>query len=420
MRVGLFGNIANNSYILGKLLRKRGIDVELILDPQDTFAFSQPLWEDCDFVLDADTVMGGKTDWDFWNEKAQSLGWSMPEWVKHVNKSGYSVKTALLKGLRDPSLVMGAIAATQKSKAGVLFAVNVLPVVESLSDFDLLVVYGFGPIYAKLSRVPFVAIPYGADLTVTAFKNDILGFLQRSAYNKAKRILIGDPHFVDSLRKLNVRSRWDYFPCPVDTDQFQPAKDTKDKDAVFESLPNCKGKTIFFMPSRQDFFWKGIDKALRAFLKLAQEREDIALIAPSWGLDTAAARQLVKDNNGENSVMFLPYALSKRRLARFHHAADVVLDQFTLGIYGTTTLEAMACEKPVIANIDSEMYGGHFQHLPPILQAGSEDEIFNAMKKAADNPESLAAIGKESRKWVLSEHVSRPINLLENLIRSYS
>lgn len=51
MRVAVYGNLANSAYIHARLLRRAGIDAELVLEPFDDFVMSDPRWEDLELEL---------------------------------------------------------------------------------------------------------------------------------------------------------------------------------------------------------------------------------------------------------------------------------------------------------------------------------------------------------------------------------
>jgi hypothetical protein len=65
--------------------------------------------------------------------------------------------------------------------------------------------------------------------------------------------------------------------------------------------------------------------------------------------------------------------LSKPLLYEFYLAADFVVDQFIVGMCGTSAVEAMACGAPLVTwiNKDVERPWG----APPVLQARFEDDI---------------------------------------------
>jgi len=385
------------------------MDVQFIHDPHQNMAFSQPLWEDCDLVLDPGAIFSPQS---YWEEKATDVGWRKPDWWKDVSERGRKVV------LRNPNLALRAIVNADAGRSfGMLkFAVGSLHLVNLLSQFDFLILIGVGPVYGKLAGVPFIAIPLGQDITWLPFQDDVEGRLQKSAYAQARRILVYDWRYIDSLRTLNLSNRWTYFPFPIDAEKYAN-RDSRDKNEALDCLrARVSDKFVFFMPSAQEFDLKGTDKALRAFLKLSHERDDVVLVSPSWGQDHARARQIVKESNGENSVIFLPYVVSRPLLNKFYRASNVVVDQFVLGSYGFSVLEAMACERAVIGHIDSNRYRPYLRQLPPNLQAHTEHEIYDKMRWAVENPDALMTIARESRKWVTDQHSLASVQMLQEAI----
>jgi len=362
--------------------------------------------------------MSKKTTWTFWDKKARELSWTMPAWVKRIESA--SRWQVLQDCARSPALATRALTECRRSWPGVKLTLRNMSLLKALSEIDFIAVYGEGAIHAGLAHVPFVAIPFGGDLTISAFRADTLGEMLRAAYAKACRILVGDPDFIDCLARLGLPDRWTFFPCPIDTDRYAPGSASL-HDVVEHVLPDSwRDSFIFFMPSRQDFYWKGTDKPLKAFLRLSRERDDVLLITPAWGADTTNALELVEESRGESQVVFLPHVLSKPHLIDLYRVANLVVDQFALGSYGTSTLEAMACGKPVLTHIDADKYRPYLTCLPPNLQAMSEQAILEKMRWAVENRDLLPDVGRESREWVVAEHNRRPIALLEDIIRNHS
>lgn len=420
MRLGFFGNIANDAYILAKLLRDRGLDAELVLDPHDQFAFSQPIWEDCDLIIDREHLMATTIDRDFWTDKARGLGWANPSWVRDIGGGSLSKLQVAQSGLTHPTVALRAIVNAGRSKDAIKLALRNLHTVRSLSEFGLLVVYGLGPIYALFSGAPYIFIPFGGDVTIEPFRTDPVGALQRKAISKAHKVMVGDPDFITYIKKLGLNNDWVYFPFPVDPTKYAPTNTQEDKKTVRSMLPeSAQNKFIFFMPSRQDFYWKGTDRALKAFLKLCEERDDVVLVTPSWGVDTAKALEMVRATSRKERVVFLPYAISKCGLIKFIHASDLVLDQFVLGSYGTSTIEAMACGKAVVTHIDHEKYRSHLKQLPPNLEARTEDEIREKMRWALAHHEVLDEVGAKSRQWAVTQHYEKSIEIMMGVLREF-
>jgi len=361
--------------------------------------------------------MGSLPNRQFWKAKATELGWEKPEWVHDLGEGSLAAREIAHLAKRNLGLALKVVGRARLSIHAAKFALKSMHIIRALSEYDFLLVYGLGPIYSYFADVPFGAIPFGGDVTIVPFEKNLTSRLQRKAYAKARVILTADPVFVVHLDKLKLSQVCTYFPFPVDTEKYSPSSDSSAKDEVESFLPEfARGKFIYFMPSRQDFVWKGTDKALRAFLRLSRTRSDIVLVTPSWGVDTGAAHEIVKSANVSNGVVFLPYALSKLRLITFLRAADVVLDQFTLGSYGTSMLEAMACEKAVITHVDVARYRPYLDCLPPNLQAETEEEILSQMKWAVENKDACTSVAKKSREWVINQHSKRSMSIVTQLL----
>ncbi len=65
-------------------------------------------------------------------------------------------------------------------------------------------------------------------------------------------------------------------------------------------------------------------------------------------------------------------------MIQYYKIADIVLDQFVLGSWGTSTREkaAMSCGKPVLMFYKKEYILRAFGEEPPILNSFSEEDIF--------------------------------------------
>ncbi len=391
MRVGIFGGLSNVGYNIGKILQKRGIDVELIHNPHISFAFSQPFWDDSPTVVDAEHLVADQASW---SRKVEEIGWKRPDWVRNVSMRSREI------ALRHPRLAFGALRRCGLSLAAARFALGGLHLAGPLSEFDFLILLGIGPIYGSLAGVPYVAIPLGSDIMWLPYQSGVLSRLQRQGYARSRRVLTSDWRFVKSLVWMGM-SNWTYFPLPIDVEAWS-------ESAGVGSLwpASVEGKFVFFMPSGHDFRKVGTDRVLRAFLRLSRNRDDIVLVTSNWGIDSVRVREMVRP---EDDVVLLPYVVSRPIMRSFYHASDVVIAEFVCGSYGLTVLEAMACGKPVISNVKSQEYQPYLHRLPPVLQAETEDEIFRQMKWAVENPDAVSRIGKESREWVASEHSSESV-----------
>jgi glycosyltransferase involved in cell wall biosynthesis len=96
--------------------------------------------------------------------------------------------------------------------------------------------------------------------------------------------------------------------------------------------------------------------------------------------------------------------LNKMKLIDYYNAADVVLDQFTIGTFGTVTPEAMACGKPVMLYFDREVHEWCYGEMPPVVSVRTENKIFIQLMELLDSSNHRAAIGHASREWISKYH----------------
>ena len=161
---------------------------------------------------------------------------------------------------------------------------------------------------------------------------------------------------------------------------------------------------IFFAPSRHNWALKGNDLMLKAFARFRKaSRESAVIILTSWGQEVDRSRELIRALDVESSVIWTP-PLSKMKLIEYYNASDMVLDQFTIGTFGTVTPEAMACAKPVLLFFDREVHEWCYGEMPPVVTARTEDDIFRRMIELGDDPGRLTAIGQASRDWIVKYH----------------
>jgi len=91
-------------------------------------------------------------------------------------------------------------------------------------------------------------------------------------------------------------------------------------------------------------------------------------------------------------------------LIQYYNIADIVLDQFVLGSWGTSTPEAMSCGKPVLMFYKKEFILRAFGEEPPILNSFSEEDIFSNLMKLAKDMDFRKEIGRKSRDWIIKTH----------------
>ncbi|KKK05399.1 glycosyltransferase [Micromonospora sp. HK10] len=86
-------------------------------------------------------------------------------------------------------------------------------------------------------------------------------------------------------------------------------------------------------------------------------------------------------------------------------SADIVLDQFATGAYGTFAVEAMAAGRPVVASIDESLHL-RFGANPPVVNA-TPGTLREALESLLDDRDRAAKIGAESVAYAREVHDGR-------------
>ena len=363
-------NMAQDAYNVTKAMRARGISADLLITTKERYAFSMPLWEDGD--------LSRKAFGDPMNPNNEAVNkYSMPDWIKVVSvRSGFRVLSELE--------LLGKL----------LFIFR---------KYDIVFAHVPGSMYAMVLRCKYV--PYDAGLIryLPFSKNKFPPYRQKAyvpmAYNLLKKsyenapiILFTNPDTLRIFKEAKLKVR--FVPFAIPCDKYSP----KPKEGLYKSHG-----LVFFTPSRHHWKEKGTDKMIRAFSKFAKHNPDSLLVMVDWGTNIQESKELIRKVGIPPKNIRFVQPMPKKDLIDMYNEADVVLDQFTLGSWGTATPEAMACEKPVIMYYDAEVINECFGSLPPILNAHETDEIYQRMEECRD-PEVRRKTGMASREWVKKTH----------------
>ena len=264
---------------------------------------------------------------------------------------------------------------------------------------DITFAYVLTPIYAMLlGDRPYVTVEIGTMRDIP-FDGSDTGKLLANAYRFSDHAIITNPDVVAQANQLGVES-YSFVPHPLDEDLYDAAVDP----AFGEELRAKYGtRFLFFAPARQNWDVKGNDRYLKAFARLRADRQDATLIIPGWGQEVERSQQLCRELGIEDAVDWIP-PQSEALLVEYYRAADVVLDQFILGVFGLTTPKAMGCSAAVLTSYRPELHTWAFPEHPPLIPAETADEIYAELAALLEHPDRLQAIGAESRRWVERYH----------------
>ncbi|HXF91770.1 MAG TPA: glycosyltransferase [Nitrospiraceae bacterium] len=413
MRILHIGNIANNAYNNAKFLRRKGIEADVL--SYDYFhIMGQPEWEDARFDLVLDEF---NPQWD----QVDLQGFHCPTWfireelaprVPGRRKQWFRGQFRLEHLVRDPVRWIQVFVKYRLScinggdryspRLGDFFKIYPFRkwFQQWFRHYDLIQAYATEPIHAMLFAPdrPFIAYEHGTMRDIP-FENSTTGRLLALAYRKAGKVIITNPDVIGSARRLELKN-FQFIPHPVDETKYRPKPTLLRHQLVDQYQTNL----ILFAPSRHDWVLKGNDRLIRAFAQLRKETSSRPiLILCEWGQELDRSRTLIRELGLEKAVVWTP-PLNKMKLIEYYNAADIVLDQFTIGTFGTVTPEAMSCGKPVVLHFDRTVHEWCYAEMPPVLSAKEEKEIFGWMVELGGSPQARAQIGQASREWIEKHH----------------
>lgn len=425
LRVGFYGGMANNAYVAAKSAYNLGYDAVHIRDLSDSFPFSQPVWEDAVMTIPYDDVyqkVWRRVDWQKIEEQNK---WHPPSWV--VTPDEKLKKKTFREYVRQYGLSF-------KSVASFLYlrrADRRHSVIAEMQRCNALFVCGVeAEILAWCSGVPYVIWPHGGDIRLASglipyegkgLRSFISYWANRAylhmAYKKALWIGTHDCKGITG-EMGDVRFPIELFPMPMPRQLRSNSKHErhmllrKVMTSMDVELPEAD--FYFFIPSRISFFWKKTHLLFKSIKELSKSSR-CHFIFSGWGEDYNEMRAKVQNDN----VTFLPFAISKPFVFEIFKGADLVIDQFYLGAYGTAAVEAMSCNVPVMMYVETESFLKRGWSPPPALSAKDEDDVFRILTRVANNELDLEKAGDDLHAWFLKVHHDEVVipNFYNDLLR---
>jgi glycosyltransferase involved in cell wall biosynthesis len=241
----------------------------------------------------------------------------------------------------------------------------------------------------------------GGDIWYECARADQLGILQRRAFREAAGFFVSNPWSFAHAR----RYRFDnlvFMPLILDQDEYAPGP-PKYRD---EWKQRVGGSFFVLSTARMDNYFKGSHLALEAFAQFSRRFPEARLVLMQWGEDAGALLTRLKSSELDGKVLVLPIA-GKKRLVEYLRSADCLLDQFVLGYYGATALEAMACGLPTIMRLESIQYQSLCDTgAPPVHDASTVPEIVAWLEKLASDADAVGDSARRHRQWFLENHGS--------------
>lgn len=392
--VGFACNLANNAYIMAKGLHRRGINCKLFIETDftDSYIMSQPAWEDQWFVGD-----------DLPERNDILNGWRRPD---------YCIECRYKQELSSFAREFDYVEMNRRlSKIGIITndpinylkhhqIISHLEMLENMNNMDVLHVSGIMIGVASFLKKPYVTFPFGGDLYITPLEDNLRGWFQVQGFRRADMHIASGKLMADYLQRLGIRkNKIVLLPFMYDTEEYAPMSNNRLKIELHNAYP---GKKIFFIGARQNWIWKGNDKLYRAISRIKNVKEKAVFITTWWGQDMNKSDLLINELGITETIVKIGIA-SKGALKHYIDAADVCIDQFTLGSLGTFSLESLSFAKPLLAYYSNDKHF-EFAEVPPLFNVSTEDQIYETLNNIIDDKVDLADIGAEARKWINKYH----------------
>jgi glycosyltransferase involved in cell wall biosynthesis len=371
----ILGNMANDGYAVAKELRRMNVDVDLAVNSSD-FGMALPEWEDGNI---SDTV----DPYSIHRNDIQNA-WNPPGWIRYFdfqNKIPWKNHTTVKIKVR-------------------------INLIKMIREYDVVETHVPWAIYSQFSGIPYVAYDAGW-IRYFPYGRDIRDKLARRGYSKARAVIITNPdtfEISDNLSYLH-KNKIHFSPFAVDSNKYKPL-DMKELRSKYTK----DNEILLFSPSRQIWKEKGNDKMIRAFSKFVRVFPNSKFIMVSWSVDEENSKNLANSLGISANIIWIK-PVPKNQLIQYYNISDIVLDQFILGSWGTSTPEAMSCEKPVLMFYKKNYILRAFGEEPPILNSFNEEDIYSNLVKLAKDTDFRKDLGKKSREWIIKTHSPRIVAL---------
>lgn len=224
----------------------------------------------------------------------------------------------------------------------------------------------------KTKKEPVIVHAHGSDVR-SSRKHKVWGRIVRYNLKNCEKTFVSTPDILNTALEYNETS--EYLPNPI--------------DLKFFPLAPFMPKNFFhvFYPADMSTV-KGTSRFVEGFAKFQEGNPESRLTMIDYGKDREAIKQLLKNLSIKNLTL-LPLQRHAQMREKYLDA-DVVCTDFNLGVAVMTTLEAMACGRPVIQFIEETFYQKFT--IPPVHNAKTPEEI-------AEGLEYFMDVNKR-KKWV--------------------
>lgn len=384
LHFGFVGNIANNLYIRAVALRRFGLDITVFPVPDDNFVMSDPGWEEFDGTIPESVTTTSELT-------ARGISLPCPQGIFRPAEACSRVtgSRSLFKLLRTTRI-------TDVLRWPDYFLHH--STLSALQGTDAMLALQC-PYLAYLSGKPYLVAQMGGDIWYECARDDGLGRLQRRSFALANAYLASNPWAYAHARRYGMRHLV-YVPQIVDEEVYSPGA----SDCRRQWQEQTGGSFFVLSTARADDFFKGTQIALEGFVRFAREAPGARLLMLGWGKDLNAHLDAFKALGIADKVSVLPLS-GKKKVIQYLRAADCLLDQFVIGYFGATALEAMGCGLPIIMRLEQAHYDALCETgAPPVFNASSPHQVHAALKLLASGNGARERAALAHREWLVANH----------------
>jgi glycosyltransferase involved in cell wall biosynthesis len=184
------------------------------------------------------------------------------------------------------------------------------------------------------------------------------------------------------------------FPWGVDLEHFAPTTDYR--PSTVADRPSS-AITLFCNRSWETRY--GVDVLARAFVKVAQQKENVDLILLGGGSQGASIRRILQSGGVEDFVTF-GGQISQTDLPRWYHMADLYISPSHVDGSSVSLMEALACGLPcLVSDIPANKEWVTEDENGWLFRDGDADHLAEKILAAMNQREKLPEIGRASRRF---------------------
>jgi glycosyltransferase involved in cell wall biosynthesis len=244
---------------------------------------------------------------------------------------------------------------------------------------------------------PILTMSWGFDLMQDVHRSRWWEFathhtLKRSTFFTSDALVTRDKAVVYGMNP----DRTLVFPWGVDLDHFAPPTTNPSTPSAGRRRQSSTGLTLLCNRSWEPRY--GVDILAKAFVKVAQQREDVGLILLNGGSQAQVIRQILMGGGVLDRVHF-GGQVSQSDMPNWYHMADLYISPSHIDGSSVSLMEALACGLPVLvsdipANLEWVTDGQNGWVFPD----GDVQSLTDGILMVADRRESLPEIGRAARR----------------------